>query len=160
MLAWTSATDIAKKFFTQNMEITEHDNTVTKSFDNPDLGINPGEPAKCMIMFLSNTSPAAIEGWVIFVDGIHEEAQEEDIRDAFGDFGKIKNLHLNLDRKSGYVKGYSFIEFRDREEASRAISSRDGFELLGRRISVDWAFVGRSRMDVSSGIPRTKRPRN
>mmetsp|Transcript_4 Transcript_4/g.40 ORF Transcript_4/g.40 Transcript_4/m.40 type:complete len:127 (-) Transcript_4:395-775(-) len=82
----------------------------------------------------------SIEGWVVIVTNIHEEAQEDDIYDSFAEFGDVKSLHLNLDRRTGFAKGYALLEYEERQEAEDAIASMNGQEFFTRKIKVDWAF--------------------
>ena len=83
----------------------------------------------------------SVEGYIVFVTGLHEESQEDDIVDAFSDAGQVKNVHVNLDRRTGFVKGYALVEYEKLEEAKEAITSLNKSMLLGKKIYVEWTFM-------------------
>uniref|UniRef100_A0A8H7TVI9 RRM domain-containing protein n=1 Tax=Bionectria ochroleuca TaxID=29856 RepID=A0A8H7TVI9_BIOOC len=110
------------------------------------------------------TAVRSIEGWIIVVTNVHEEADEESLQDKFGEFGEIKNMHLNLDRRSGYVKGYALIEYATLEEARAAIDNAHETKLLDQTVKVDFAFVrpppGQGKGNRASRARRRSRSRS
>ncbi len=43
----------------------------------------------------------AVEGWIIIVTNIEKDMLEDDLFDSFSDFGEIKSINLNPDRRTG-----------------------------------------------------------
>ena len=78
--------------------------------------------------------------WVVFVTGVHMEAEDEDLFEAFSEFGDVRAIHLNPDKRTGFCKGYCLVEYAERTQAEEAIAEMDGKDVLGNKIEVSWAY--------------------
>lgn len=86
----------------------------------------------------------SVEGYVLILRNIHPETTEYDVTEMINEEAQvdIKNLQLNLDRRTGVVKGYCLIQVETVEEGVQVIKALNGFELYEQAIKADWAFVG------------------
>jgi RNA-binding protein 8A len=107
-------------------KITVEDDMEFEALENDDEDVGPKR---------------SIEGWILFVTNIQEESTEDDVATPFSDYGTIKNIHMNIDRRTGYLKGYSLIEYETFAEAKNALNALNGKQINGQAISVSWAFV-------------------
>lgn len=74
---------------------------------------------------------------------LHSETTEDHLYDVFEEYARVMNLHLNLDKLTGYAKGYALVEFKSIGDAFEVLEThkQKKIEVLGRTIDIDFAFV-------------------
>lgn len=87
----------------------------------------------------------------MIMSNLHPETTEDHIFDVFEEYVRVSNLHLNMDKRTGYCKGYALIEFKDIEDAAEImeIHREESLTILGRKIELDYAFVNSEEKDIS-----------
>jgi RNA recognition motif-containing protein len=75
----------------------------------------------------------------IYVGNLSYEATETDISDVFGEYGTVKRVKLPVDRLTGRMRGFGFIEMSSEAEEESAIQALDGAEWMGRSLKVNKA---------------------
>ena len=75
----------------------------------------------------------------IYVGNLIFDVSEDDLREAFEQFGEITEVRLIMDKYSGKSKGFGFVEMPSKAEAEKAIEEMNGKEFKGRALSVNEA---------------------
>ena len=75
----------------------------------------------------------------IYVGNLSFDVNEEELRKAFGQFGKVESANVIKDKYSGQSRGFGFVEMPDKAEAQAAIDGLNGKDLKGRALSVNEA---------------------
>ncbi|NLB34252.1 MAG: RNA-binding protein [Elusimicrobia bacterium] len=75
----------------------------------------------------------------IYVGNLAWEVADEDLRQAFEEFGTVDSASVIKDKYSGRSRGFGFVEMSNAEEAQAAIDELNGKELKGREIRVNEA---------------------
>jgi len=75
----------------------------------------------------------------IYVGNLSHEVTEEDLGQAFKEFGQVESVKIITDKYSGQSKGFGFVEMPSKAEGQSAIDGLNGKELKGRTLNVNEA---------------------
>lgn len=75
----------------------------------------------------------------IYAGNLSYEVTEDDLRQAFGEFGEVTSVTILIDKQTGRSKGFGFVEMAEVGEGQAAIKELNGRELMGRELKVDQA---------------------
>jgi RNA recognition motif-containing protein len=89
-----------------------------------------------------------IETMNIYVGNLPLEATEDNLRQAFAEFGQVGEVRLITDKFSGESRGFGFVEMPSRGEAEKAIEAMNGKEFMGQALNVNEA---RPRVERGGG---------
>jgi len=75
---------------------------------------------------------------------------EEQITEIFSSAGRVVSFRLVYDRETGRPKGFGFAEYSDPETAASAVRNLDNYEIMGRKLRVDFSHEGNAPDDVDT----------
>lgn len=78
---------------------------------------------------------AGSENEQVYIGNLPYRANERDLRKRFSSYGRITDVRIVKDRRTGRSKGYAFITFSSGREAKKALADH-GKELAGRSLVV------------------------
>lgn len=84
----------------------------------------------------------------IYVGNLSFDATADGVRSLFAGYGEVSAVSLPLDRYSGQVRGFAFVEMPKDAEAQKAISELHGSRFKGRTLVVNEA---RSKTERRAG---------
>jgi RNA recognition motif-containing protein len=99
----------------------------------------------------------------LYVGNLAYTSSEDDLRTLFAQAGTVKSVAVIKDRETGRSKGFAFVEMETAEEAQKAITMYNGYQLQDRALTVN---IARPRVDqprdrmgsrgAPSGRPRSR----
>lgn len=63
---------------------------------------------------------------------------EEQVKDILSSAGTVTKFRLMMNPETGKPKGYGFADFADADAAASAVRNLNDYEIMGRKIRVDW----------------------
>lgn len=78
-------------------------------------------------------------GKKLYVGNLSYSIRDNDLEQAFGEFGAVTSAKVMMERETGRSKGFGFVEMGTDAEALAAIEGLNGHSLDGRALTVNEA---------------------
>jgi RNA recognition motif-containing protein len=75
----------------------------------------------------------------LYVGNLAYSVRDDELQQAFGQFGTVTSAKVMMDRETGRSKGFGFVEMGSDAEAQAAINGLNGQALEGRAVVVNEA---------------------
>ena len=75
----------------------------------------------------------------LYVGNLAYAVTDQNLNELFSGIGTVASASVISDKFSGQSKGFGFVEMNDDKQASKAISTLDGTEFMGRNLKVNEA---------------------
>jgi hypothetical protein len=75
----------------------------------------------------------------LYVGNLAYSVRDQDLQDAFSEFGAVSSAKVMMDRETGRSKGFGFVEMGSDAEAQAAINGLNGQPVGGRAVVVNEA---------------------
>ena len=75
----------------------------------------------------------------LYVGNLPYSVRDQDLNDAFSQFGAVSSAKVMMDRETGRSKGFGFVEMGSDAEAQAAINGLNGQPVAGRAVVVNEA---------------------
>ncbi len=73
----------------------------------------------------------------IYVGNLAFGTTEDDLQQAFSEFGQVDSVAIVKDKYSGQSRGFGVVEMADSGAAKQAIETLDGKDMGGRNLTVN-----------------------
>jgi RNA recognition motif-containing protein len=93
----------------------------------------------------------------IYVGNLSYNATEEDLRNAFEQYGDVASVNIIKDRETGRSRGFAFVEMGDGQQAKEAIEALNLSDIAGRKVTVNEARPKTERGGRGGGGGRGRR---
>jgi RNA recognition motif-containing protein len=91
----------------------------------------------------------------LYVGNLSYNVRDDDLQQAFAQYGSVSSAKVMMDRDTGRSKGFGFVEMGSDAEAQSAINGMNGQSLDGRAIVVNEARPREERPGGFGGGGRT-----